>query len=226
MEFDDQVLIPSGRHFDPVDVARGLADVGGPANVTIVSCRAHPQYEFRNMEEIARQEGITPVELYMKIVRDGGAGVVGHTMKDRDIEVFYRQPWVMVSSDGGIGSRHPRGAGSYPRVLGRYVRELRWLTLPEAIRKMTSLPAQRFKLRDRGLIRAGYKADLVLFDPARIIDRSTFKEPQLLSEGVKRVFVNGEEVWIDGKVTGNRPGRALRNTRRSSDRFVPLRKTR
>jgi N-acyl-D-amino-acid deacylase len=162
----------------------------------------------------------------MKIVRDGGAGVVGHTMKDRDIEVFYRQPWVMVSSDGGIGSRHPRGAGSYPRVLGRYVRELRWLTLPEAIRKMTSLPAQRFKLRDRGLIRAGYKADLVLFDPARIIDRSTFKEPQLLSEGVKRVFVNGEEVWIDGKVTGNRPGRALRNTLRSSDRFVPLRKTR
>lgn len=205
-----RVLIPSGRHFDPVDVARGLADVGGPANVTIVSCRAHPDYEFKNMEEISKKEGITPVELYMRIVHDGGAGVVGHTMKDRDIEVFYRQPWVMVSSDGGIGSRHPRGAGSYPRVLGRYVRELRWLTLPQAIRKMTSLPAQRFKLRDRGLVRPGFKADLVLFDPVRIIDRSTFQEPQLISEGVKRVFVNGEEVWIDGKVTGNRPGRALR----------------
>jgi N-acyl-D-amino-acid deacylase len=220
-----RVLIPSGRHFDPVDVARGLADVGGPANVTITSCRAHPEYEFKNMQEISRQEGITPVELYMKIVRDGGAGVIGHTMKERDIEVFYRQPWVMVSSDGGIGSRHPRGAGSYPRVLGRYVRELRWLTLPEAIRKMTSLPAQRFRLRDRGLVRRGYKADLVLFDPDRIIDRSTFQEPQLISEGVKRVFVNGEEVWIDGKVTGSRPGRALRNTRRSFDRFVPARKS-
>jgi N-acyl-D-amino-acid deacylase len=220
-----RVLIPSGRHFDPVDVARGLADVGGPANVTITSCRAHPEYEFKNMQEISRQEGITPVELYMKIVRDGGAGVIGHTMKERDIEVFYRQPWVMVSSDGGIGSRHPRGAGSYPRVLGRYVRELRWLTLPEAIRKMTSLPAQRFRLRDRGLVRPGYKADLVLFDPDRIIDRSTFQEPQLISEGVKRVFVNGEEVWIDGKVTGSRPGRALRNTRRSSVRFVPARKS-
>jgi N-acyl-D-amino-acid deacylase len=220
-----RVLIPSGRHFDPVDVARGLADVGGPANVTITSCRAHPEYEFKNMQEISRQEGITPVELYMKIVRDGGAGVIGHTMKERDIEVFYRQPWVMVSSDGGIGSRHPRGAGSYPRVLGRYVRELRWLTLPEAIRKMTSLPAQRFRLRDRGLVRPGYKADLVLFDPAQIIDRSTFQEPQLISEGVKRVFVNGEEVWIDGKVTGSRPGRALRNTRRSSVRFVPARKS-
>lgn len=207
-----RVLIPSGRHDDPADVARGLADVGGPANITIVSCSAHPDYEFKNMEEISRREGITPVELYMKIVRDGGAGVVCHSMKDSDISTFYRQPWVMVSSDGGIGSRHPRGAGSYPRVLGRYVRELRWLTLPQAIRKMTLLPAQRFKLRDRGLIRAGFKADLVVFDPKTIIDRATFQEPQLTSTGVQRVFVNGTEVWSDGKVTGERPGQALRRS--------------
>jgi len=219
-----RVLVPSGNHFDPVDVARALADVGGPANVTIVSCRAHPEYEFKNMEEISRQEGITPVDLYMKIVRDGGAGVIGHTMKQPDIRTFYRQPWVMVSSDGGIGSRHPRGAGTYPRVLGRYVRELNWLTLPEAIRKMTSLPAQRFGLRDRGLVRAGFKADLILFDADRVIDRSTFQEPQLISEGVKRVFVNGEEVWTDGKATGNHPGRALRNTAPSSDHSVRRRK--
>jgi N-acyl-D-amino-acid deacylase len=162
------------------------------------------------MEEISRQERISPVELYMKIVRDGGAGVVCHSMKDSDISTFYRQPWVMVSSDGGIGSRHPRGAGTYPRVLGRYVRELHWLTLPEAIRKMTSLPAQRFKLKDRGLIRSGFKADLVVFDPRTILDRATFQEPQQISTGVQRVFVNGTEVWTDGKVTGSRPGRALR----------------
>jgi N-acyl-D-aspartate/D-glutamate deacylase len=118
----------------------------------------------------------------------------------------------MVSSDGGIGGRHPRGAGTYPRVLGRYVRELHWLTLPEAIRKMTSLPAQRFKLKDRGLIRRGFKADLVVFDPSKILDRATFQEPQLISTGVQRVFVNGVEVWSDGKVTGNRPGRALRRS--------------
>ena len=209
-----RVLIPSGRHDDPADVARGLADVGGPANITIVSCSAHPDYEFKNMEEISRREGITPVELYMKIVRDGGAGVVCHSMKDSDISTFYRQPWVMVSSDGGIGSRHPRGAGSYPRVLGRYVRELRWLTLPEAIRKMTSLPAQRFKLKDRGMIRTGFKGDLVVFDPKTIIDRATFQEPQLTAEGVQRVFVNGIEVWSDGKVTGERPGRALRRSQK------------
>ena len=207
-----RVLIPSGRHDDPVDVARGLADVGGPANITIVSCSAHPDYEFKNMEEISKREGITPVELYMKIVRDGGAGVVCHSMKDSDISTFYRQPWVMVSSDGGIGSRHPRGAGTYPRVLGRYVRQERWLTLPEAIRKMTSLPAQRFRLQDRGLIRVGYKADVVVFDPRTIIDRATFQEPQLTSEGVQHVFVNGVEVWSAGKVVDSRPGRALRRS--------------
>ncbi|HXQ69276.1 MAG TPA: D-aminoacylase [Pyrinomonadaceae bacterium] len=205
-----RVLIPSGRHDDPIDVARGLADVGGPANITIVSCRAHPEYEFKTMAQISKEEKTSPVELYMKIVRDGGAGVVCHSMKDADIQMFYRQPWVMVSSDGGIGSRHPRGAGTYPRVLGRYVRELRWLSLPEAIRKMTSFPAARFKLHDRGLIRPGFKADLVLIDPVRVIDRATFKDPQLVADGVKRVFVNGIEVWNEGKATGERPGQALR----------------
>ena len=205
-----KVLIPSGRHEDPVDVARGLADVGGPANITIVSCRTHPDYEFKTMDEISKREGITPVELYMKIVRDGGAGVVCHSMKDEDIRTFYQQPWLMVSSDGGIESRHPRGAGSYPRVLGRYVRELSWLTLPEAIRKMTSFPASRFKLNDRGLIRRGYKADLVLFDPDKIIDRSTFSEPELMADGVKLVFVNGVEVWGNGRSRGDLPGKALR----------------
>jgi N-acyl-D-amino-acid deacylase len=212
-----RVLIPSGRHDDPVDVARGLADVGGPANITIVSCRAHPDYEFKTMAEISQREKITPVELYMKIVRDGGAGVVCHSMREPDIRAFYRQPWVMVSSDGGIGGRHPRGAGSYPRVLGRYVREERWLSLPEAIRKMTSLPAARFKLADRGFVRAGLKADLVLFDPLLIIDRATFKDPQLVADGVKRVFVNGQEVWIDGNVTSKRPGQALRLRKQQSN---------
>ena len=140
-----------------------------------------------------------------------GAGVVCHSMKESDIRTFYTQPWVMVSSDGGIGSRHPRGAGTYPRVLGSFVREKHWLSLPEAIRKMTLLPAKRFKLSDRGLIRAGFKADLVLFDANTIIDRATFQEPQLTATGVKRVFVNGSEVWIDHAATGQRPGRALRH---------------
>jgi N-acyl-D-amino-acid deacylase len=206
-----RVLIPSGRHDDPTDVRRGLDDVGGAGNITIVSCKAHPDYEFQTLEAIAQKDGISSVDLYMKIVRDGGAGIVCRSMKESDIRVFYQQPWVMVSSDGGIGSRHPRGAGTYPRVLGRFVRELHWLSLPEAIRKMTSLPAARLKLKDRGLIRTGFKADIVLFDPLNVIDRATFQQPQLISEGVKRVFVNGIEVWRDGATTGNRPGIAFRN---------------
>lgn len=207
-----RVLIPSGRHDDPVDVARGIADVGGAGNITIVSSRAHPDYEFKTMAQIAASENISPVDLYMKIVRDGGAGVVCRSMTEADIKVFYQQPWVMVSSDGGIGSRHPRGAGSYPRVLGRFVRQNHWLTLTEAIRKMTSLPATRLRLSDRGLVRRGYKADVVLFDPLRVIDHATFEKPTLISEGVKNVFVNGVEVWRDGAVTGSRPGKALRRS--------------
>ena len=102
---------------------------------------------------------------------------------------------------------------SYPRVLGRFVRARHWLTLPDAVRKMTALPAWRLGLKDRGLIRPGYKADIVLFDPATVLDRSTFQQPQLISAGVSRVFVNGVEVWQEGKVTGDRPGRALRHPR-------------
>jgi N-acyl-D-aspartate/D-glutamate deacylase len=207
-----RVLIPSGRHDDATDVARGLADVGGAENITIVSCRAHQDYEFKTLAAIAKQEGVTPVAQYMRIVRDGGASIICHSMKDEDIRIFYQQPWVMVSSDGGIGSRHPRGAGTFPRVLGRFVREQHWLTLTEAVRKMTSLPAWRLSLKDRGLISAGYKADIVLLDPDRVIDRSTFQQPQLTADGISRVFVNGVEVWRDGAVTGSRPGRALRHS--------------
>jgi N-acyl-D-amino-acid deacylase len=211
-----RVLIPSGRHDDPTDVARGLADVGGAQNITIVSCRTHPDYEFKTLEQIARQQNITPVELYMRIVRDGGASIICHSMKDEDIRVFYQQPWVMVSSDGGIGSRHPRGAGTFPRVLGLFARERHWLSLPETVRKMTALPAWRLGLTDRGLIRPGFKADLVLFDPARVIDRATFQQPQLVAAGISRVFVNGVEVWQEGKTTGKHPGRALRHSARRS----------
>ena len=205
-----RVLVPSGRHDDPEDVAEAIAETGGADRVTIVNCEAHPDYEFKTLQEIADERKTTPVEVYMQVVRDGGARVVGRSMKEEDIRVFYSQSWVMVGSDGGIGLRHPRGAGAFPRVLGRYVRELGWLTLEEAVRKMTSLPASRLRLDDRGLVKEGMKADLVLFDAARVIDRSTFEDPQKIAEGIERVFVNGVEVWRDGAVTGAKPGRPIR----------------
>ena len=206
-----RVLVPSGRHDDPVDVGRAIADVGGAQNITIVRCRAHPDYEFKTMEAIAKVNNLTPVQLYMQIVKDGGAGVVCHSMKDSDIKTFYQQPWVMVSSDGGVGSRHPRGAGTFPRVLGLFSRERHWFTLQEAIRKMTSLPAWRLGLKDRGLVKVGYRSDLVLLDPDEVIDRSTFEQPQLIAAGIKKVFVNGREVWDGDKVTGSKPGWVLRH---------------
>lgn len=204
------VLIPSRRHEDPVAVKKGLDDVGGAGNVLVTSCRAHPEYEARTLEDIARERRVSAVDAYIQIVRDGGAGVVCRSMKDSDIKVFYRQPWVMVASDGQAGGRHPRGAGTFTRVLGRFVRERQWLTLEEAVRKMTAAPASRLGLNDRGLIREGMKADLVLFDPKRVIDRSTFKEPLLLSEGIERVFVNGEPVFENSKPTGRLPGVVIR----------------
>jgi N-acyl-D-amino-acid deacylase len=204
------VLIPSRRHDDPIAVKQALDDVGGAANILITDCVAHPDFEGKTLEEVAREKGITPVEAYMLIVRDKGAGIVCRSMTEADIKTFYQQPWVMVASDGGIGAHHPRGAGTFPKVLGRFAREQHWFSVEEAVRKMTSMPAARLGLKDRGLIRAGMKADLVIFDPKRIADRSTFKEPELISEGVSRVFVNGEPVWLNGKPSGLLPGVVIR----------------
>jgi N-acyl-D-amino-acid deacylase len=202
------VLVPNKRYDDPASVSKALDDVGGAANVTIDRDEAHPEYEMRTLDSIAREQHITPVELFIRIVKDGGASVIGKSMLDEDIRTFYQQPWVMVASDGGIGLRHPRSSGTFPRVLGRFVREQQWLTLPEAIRKMTSAPADRLTRKERGRIAAGNVADLVLLDPAAVSDRSTFQQPATLPVGIMKVFVSGTLVW-DGGPTDARPGRPL-----------------
>ena len=205
-----RVIVPSGRYDDPKDVAEAVGETGGGERILIVDCKAHPDYEFKTLQQIADGQHITTTDAYTQIVRDGGATVVAQSMKEDDMRVFYSQPWVMVGSDGGISVRHPRGAGTYPRILGHYVRELHWMTLEEAIRKMTSLPAARLRISDRGLVKPAMKADLVLFDAARVIDRSTFPNPEAIADGIEHVFVNGVEVWRNHAVTGARPGRPLR----------------
>ncbi|MDX2045087.1 MAG: D-aminoacylase [Acidobacteriota bacterium] len=206
------VLIPSRRHDDPAAVKKGLDDVGGGANVLITSCSAHRDYEGRTLDEIANANGKTAVDVYIQIVKDGGASVVCKSMIEPDIKTFYQQRWVMVSSDGGIGMRHPRGAGTFPRVLGRYVREQKWLSLEEAIRKMSSFPAWRLGLKDRGTIKVGMKADVIAFDPNQVIDRSTMTQPGIEPVGVQYVLVNGGLVVAEGKVTGERSGAVVRHT--------------
>jgi len=135
-------------------------------------------------------------------------------MDEPDIERILRFPYSMVASDAGViefgrGVPHPRGYGTNARVLGRYIREKKLLRLEEAIRKMTSLPAQRFRLVERGLVRPGMWADLVVFDEKAVIDRATFEKPHAYAEGFHYVLVNGEIVIESGKHTGARPGQIL-----------------
>ena len=204
-----KVMVPSKRWDDPVDVGRALDDIGGAGNVLITGYTPDTAYEGRTLAEVAASRGITPEALFIEMVRNGDAAIVGKSMIESDIKTLYQWPWTMVSSDGGIGMEHPRGAGTYPRVLGSYVREKQWLSLPEAIRKMSALPAWRLGLGDRGTLEEGKIADLVLFDPATVRDNSTYTEPFLLSTGIEKVWVNGQLVWSEGKSTGARPGRVL-----------------
>ena len=204
------VLVPSRKHEDRGEVEKGLANVGGPDKVLITSHAANRSYEMKNMAEIAASKNISPVDLYIEIVKNGGAGVVCNSMSEDDVKAFYQRPWIMVSSDGGIGSRHPRGTGTFTRVLGKFVRENKWLSLEETIRKMSAMPAARLGIKDRGMIKKGMIADLVLFDANTVIDRATFAEPQNVSTGIRATFVNGVRVWDGEKITGSVPGRVIK----------------
>src|SRR5262249_40318990 len=206
-----KVVVPDKQYENAKSVREALASYGGGSHITITEFPPTPAYVGKTIADLAKANKISEVDMYIRLIREGDAGhteasIIGQSMIETDIKAFYQQPWVMVASDGGVGSEHPRGAGTFPRVLGLYVREKRWLTLPEAIRKMTSLPAQRLAWKDRGVIREGAYADLVLFNPETVIDRSTFSDPMALATGIEKVFVNGVLVWDSGKPTGARPG--------------------
>lgn len=155
------------------------------------------------------------IELLFDMERRGGATGIFHGMDEEDVQAFLKQPLTMIASDGGpriLGEDvpHPRSYGNNARVLGRYVRELKVLTLPDAIRRMTSLPAQTFHLADRGVIRQGAWADLVIFDPEKVTDPATFEDPHHYAVGFSEVIVNGTPVILNGAMTSARPGGPLR----------------
>ena len=156
--------------------------------------------------------------LYLVAADHANVAVARFSMNEDDLKEAMRRPWVAFDLDSGAFSvagpfgrrkHHPRAMGSMPRVLGRYVRELGVLGLEEAVRKMTSLPARRVRWLDRGILRPGLAADIAVFDPDRILDRATFENPNVYSEGVSYVLVNGRVVLDDGKMTVERPGRVL-----------------
>lgn len=155
-------------------------------------------------------------ELVIEGVLNGGASMVYHVMDEGDVQRIMKHPWTAIASDGRIsqpdsGIPHPRNYGTFPRVLGRYVRELKVLSLPEAVRKMTSLPASRMGLSDRGRIANGWYADLVVFDPATVADKGTFTQPHQYPVGIDYVVVNGQVEVDGGRMTAARGGRVLRH---------------
>ncbi|MFN2493559.1 MAG: amidohydrolase family protein, partial [Pyrinomonadaceae bacterium] len=163
----------------------------------------------------AKKDVASQIEQILAMYESGGAGMVYHSMGEEDVQRIMREPFTMIASDSGVRQQdesvpHPRGYGNNARVLGRYVRELKVISLEDAIRKMTSLPAQTFGFRDRGMIREGFAADLIIFDENTISDQATFEKPHQFPVGISYVLVNGELVFAEGKMTGAGPGMALR----------------
>jgi len=190
----------------------------GYSHMRITSSRDYPELVGRYLSELARERNQEGFDLVCDLIL-GAASPVGITLgavHEQDLRDLLVQPWNMIASDGtysdGVTPQgHPRSTGTFPRVLGKYVRELRLLSLSEAIRKMTSFPAEYVGLADRGRVAAGYAADLVVFDPETIGDRSTWDEPQLYAQGVVHVIVNGAFVLRNGKLTGSTPGLFLKH---------------
>ncbi len=196
---------------------------GGPTGVLIgsVTNREFEALQGKRLSQIAQEQGKEPLDaLFDLIVADHGqTGAIYFMMSEDDMRAAMQAPFVSFCTDSGAraqdgplaGSKsHPRGWGSYPRILGRYVRELRLLTLEQAIHKMTGMPAARVGLKDRGQLRDGAFADITIFDPQTVIDRATFEAPNQHPEGIKYVIVNGQFSVDDGKRTPALAGRALR----------------
>ncbi len=186
----------------------------------VASHRANPEFNGKNIAEITQlvrksKKLDEQIEQIFDMYDKGGAQMVFRVMDETDVQNIMRQPFTMIASDSGVrnfgsGVPHPRGYGNNARVLGRYVRELKIITLEDAIRKMTSLPAQTFGLADRGQIHEGFAADIVIFDESTVTDKATFENPHQYAEGFTSVIVNGAVVFDGQKLTGTMPGRALR----------------
>jgi len=186
----------------------------------VASYDVDKSFNGKSIAEITKQvkgksDITSQIEQMLEMYEAGGAGMIYHGMDEADVKRIMQEPFTMIASDSGVRQvdesvPHPRGYGNNARVLGRYVRELKLISLEDAIRKMTSLPAQTFGFRDRGLIREGFAADLVIFDDNTIIDQATFDKPHQFPVGISFVIVNGAPVFENNQMSAARPGFALR----------------
>jgi len=188
----------------------------GPDKILIASYAKKKYFNGKSIADIARTESRDPVDVAVEILKGGGAQVVGFSMREDDVLVAMKKDWVATSSDGSAKHPteerpHPRNYGTYPRKIGLYAVEKHAIALAFAIRSASGLPADILGLKDRGYLRDGYKADVVLFDPEKFRDQATFDVPDKYSVGARWVLVNGVAVIADGKRTSALPGRALRH---------------
>ncbi len=209
------------REVESPDNAQSLVARVGWENVMVSYAPRRKDAEGRRLSEVARERGVDPVEAALELIADerGKAVMILFQLDEGDLRTALVHPRIAIGSDGsalapygelGAGRPHPRSYGTFPRVLGEYARDQRLLTLPEAVHKMTGLPARRLGLRDRGVIRVGARADLVVFDPRRVADQATFEDPHRYATGIDHVLVNGRFVIRDGEHTGNLAGTVLR----------------
>ena len=195
---------------------------GSPDRVLLVGFKSEKLKPLtgKTLAEVAKMRGKDPIETIMDLIVEDRSrvGTVYFLMAEENLKKELRQPWVSLGSDGGLmapegvflkSSTHPRAYGNFARLLGKYVREEKVISLTEAVRRLTGLPATNLGLDSRGFLKTGMFADVVVFDPATIADRATFENPHQYSVGVKHVFVNGVQVLKDGEHTGAKPGRAL-----------------
>ncbi len=191
-----------------------------PSRIQLVRCGHDPALAGKTIADLLTAAGqpltqVATADMVIDLQLKGGCSAIFHAYDEPDVERFLQSPFGMIGSDGsltrpGDGAPHPRAFGTFPRVLGHYVRERKILSLEEAVRKMTSFPAARLGLQDRGLLRVGLAADVTVFDPSAIADRATFTDPHHYSVGVRFVVVNGQVTVKDGTHTGARAGRVLR----------------
>jgi N-acyl-D-amino-acid deacylase len=209
------VLYPKRNFTDRAETEFILREVASPDDLRMGAFTPNPSYAGKTVAEIAALRGAdAPATLMALIAESRGdnqdESVVATGMDERDVVRLLRWPNASICSDGELDGAHPRGFGSFTRVLGRYVRDERVLTLEDAVRKMTALSAANVGIIDRGAIRPGMAADLVLFDRGAVAERATVAEPHAVSVGIHTVWVNGAIVYANGRSTGAFPGRALR----------------
>lgn len=190
------------------EMNQNLARRGGADSLLMTASRDQA-IVGKTLAAITRERGESPVDAAIDIVKAGGSDVASFNMKESDIELFMRQPWVMTCSDGSEG--HPRKYGTYPRKLRQFVYDKHVVSLEYAVRSSTSLPAETLGLKDRGLLKPGYFADILAFDPQTFNERATYQSPRVLSTGVRYLTVNGQLAIDQGSLTTALAGRALRH---------------